>query len=85
MKQLGKFKDTIGNITAIPLNTEKLKILQFGNITLMDSAAFIPHSLEKMTETLKNRSIAFPFYNNGIKLRVKWICCCERECTPTSM
>ena len=60
VKQLGKFKDTIGNITAIPLNTEKLKILQFGNITLMDSAAFIPHSLEKMTETLKKSQHSFP-------------------------
>ena len=60
VKELGKFKKQIWNIDAIPLNTQKFKKLQINNIILLDSAAFLPDSLEKLVTTLAISDHKFP-------------------------
>lgn len=45
-------KDKIYQISAIPLNTQRLKMLQINRLLFIDSQAFLPASLEKNVETL---------------------------------
>ena len=61
VKELGKFSHRMTNLGAIPLNTQKFKILRFNNIIMLDSIAFLPDSLEKLVGTLTASNHAFPF------------------------
>ena len=54
------------NLRAIPLNTQKFKCLSFNCFQLLDSTAFLPDSLEKLTETMVLSKHHFPI------LRQKW-------------
>jgi len=40
------------NMSAIPLNTQKFKMIKLNNITMLDSMSFLNASLEKLVETL---------------------------------
>ena len=40
-------------LEAIPLNTEKFKMLRVGNITLLDSLSFLQDSLDRLVENLR--------------------------------
>ena len=51
------FKD---QMDAIPLNSEKFKMLRLGNLTLLDSTAFLPASLDKLVENLVVSGHDFP-------------------------
>lgn len=56
-----KGKRVLKHLSAIPLNTEKFKTLEINNILLMDSAAFLPDSLDRLTQTLVQSNHTFPF------------------------
>ena len=60
IRELPKFPELHKKIKAIPLNTEKVKSLNIGKILLLDSAAFLPASLEKLVDTLKESQHDFP-------------------------
>ena len=45
---------------AIPLNSEKFKMLKLGTLTLLDSMAFLPASLDKLVENLVASGHRFP-------------------------
>ena len=60
MKALAEYEEEIA-LTAIPLNTEKFKMLRIENCVLLDSLAFLGASLEKLVETLKMSKHDFPF------------------------
>ena len=47
-------------IDAIPLNSEKFKMLKLGSVTLLDSTAFLPASLDKLVENLVVSNHKFP-------------------------
>ena len=54
-------------ITAIPLNTEKFKMLKLGNCVLLDSMAFLGASLENLVNTLKCSNHDFPILAQWMK------------------
>ena len=67
-RKLGKYveiggvrKRVIKSLSAIPLTTEKFKIIQLNSITMMDSAAFLPDSLDKLVQTLVASNHDFPY------------------------
>ncbi|MCG8672517.1 MAG: DNA polymerase, partial [Pseudomonadales bacterium] len=60
LKHLSKFKHKIDNIYAIPLNTQKFKMLAINRIVFLDSLAFLQDSLEKVTDTLVASNHNFP-------------------------
>ena len=53
-------------ISAIPLNTEKFKMLRIENCVLLDSLAFLGASLEKLVATLKASHHSFPILQQWI-------------------
>lgn len=59
-KNLGKCQDDIWKVEAIPLNTQKFKMLRINNIIFLDSFAFLSASLEKLVETLVVSNHNFP-------------------------
>lgn len=61
-----KRKRGIARLSAIPLNTEKFKVIQINSITLMDSAAFLPDSLDKLVQILVTSNHDFPY------MKKKW-------------
>ena len=60
IQALAKYEGDI-RISAIPLNTEKFKMIKINNLTLLDSFAFLGDSLEKLVDTLKVSHHKFPF------------------------
>lgn len=75
MRALAKLKQSNGELhlkgqkitlDAIPLNTQKFKILKINNITLMDSMSFLNDSLEKLVDNLKAS-------NHGFDLTRGWV------------
>lgn len=60
LTELGKKREKLERLEAIPLNTQKFKCLRVNNILYLDSLAFCPDSLEKLTETLRESDHAFP-------------------------
>lgn len=55
-------------LDAIPLNSEKFKMLKLGSsITLLDSAAFLPASLDKLVENLVVSDHSFPITEQWIR------------------
>ena len=68
IKALPKIRsDRITSISAIPLNTQKFKCLEINSrILFLDSLAFLPDSLEKLTETLVASNHSFSL------LRERW-------------
>ena len=67
VREMGKFKDRIFNLAAIPLNTQKFKMLNINHLVLLDSQAFLPGSLEKLTQTLVASRHGFPLLKQWMK------------------
>jgi len=65
MTELGKTATKL-NITAIPLNKEKFKMLKLDNCVLMDSMSFLNASLEKLVDTLKVSNHTFPLISQWL-------------------
>jgi hypothetical protein len=68
LKELGKFEKELGagkHVRSIPLNTEKFKMLQLSRVTMLDSAAFLPDSLDNLVTNLRvgreSSGAAWPF------------------------
>ena len=53
-------------LSAIPLNTEKFKMLRVENCVLLDSMAFLNASLEKLVNTLQVSDHKFPFISRWL-------------------
>ncbi len=53
-------------LSAIPLNTERFKMLRVGNIVMLDSLAFLPASLDKLVENLKLSDHDFPLLDQWL-------------------
>jgi len=53
-------KERVKNINAIPLNTEKVKTMSFNKVILLDSAAFLSESLEKLVNVLNVSEHRYP-------------------------
>ena len=53
-------QDQIRDTFAIPLNTQKFKMLKFNRLVFLDSTAFLPDSLSKLVDTLKASNHTFP-------------------------
>ncbi len=67
VRHLGKFNSRIRELKAIPLNTEKFKSIQINNIHMLDSAAFLSDSLERLVKTLTVSSHTFPILRQWMK------------------
>ena len=53
LQAMGELEDEkLKQIFAVPLNTQKFKMMKFERLVLLDSAAFLPESLAQLTETL---------------------------------
>lgn len=48
------------SLDAIPLNSEKFKMLKLGSVVMLDSTAFLPASLDKLVENLVVSGHTFP-------------------------
>lgn len=67
IKTVGKRRDLVSSISAIPLNTQKFKCLTINkNIRFLDSLAFLPDSLAKLADTLKASGCAFDMLNDMV-------------------
>ena len=66
MKAVSKCRHSIKNISAIPLNTQKFKMIQINNTVMLDSLAFLPDSLEKLVDTLVASQHKFPLVKQRI-------------------
>ena len=64
-------------LDGIPLNTEKFKMLKIGNITFLDSAAFLSASLDQLVKNLKVSDHSFPIVSDW--LRKEHPLCFEEE------
>ena len=60
MKALADSPYYRNEMEAIPLNAEKFKMLKLGTLTLLDSMAFLPASLDKLVENLHVSGHTFP-------------------------
>lgn len=61
LKAMAKHRDcSKWNIKAIPINTEKFKVIRFNNLVIMDSLSFLNDSLDKLTATLVKSDHDFP-------------------------
>ena len=54
------------DVQAIPLNTEKFKMIKFQNMVLLDSLAFLGASLDKLVETLVASDHTFPIMRQWV-------------------
>jgi len=68
MKALGDTAHEM-RLTAIPLNTEKFKMLKLNNCVLMDSMSFLNGSLDKLVNTLKVSNHSFPIIKQWIPIK----------------
>ncbi len=59
--------DTEFQLSAIPLNMEKFKMLRVENCILMDSMAFLGASLDKLVNTLQLSNHSFPYISKWFK------------------
>jgi len=64
IKELEKFPDLQKKVSAIPLNTQKVKTLKIGSIVLLDSTAFLSDSLERLVNTLVVSKHKFPLMHD---------------------
>ena len=65
IREIGKRKDIISSVSAIPLNTQKFKCLTVNNkIRFLDSLAFLPDSLAKLTNNLRCSGCNFTLLND---------------------
>ena len=53
-------------LEAIPLNTEKFKMLRISKCTILDSMAFLSAPLDKLVNTLKQSEHTFPIMNQWL-------------------
>lgn len=60
MRALPQVKDRVRRINAIPLNTQKFKCLNINRFKMLDSASFLPDSLERLVNTLVTSQHDFP-------------------------
>ena len=58
---------SIHSLNAIPLNTQRFKVLQINQCTLLDSLAFLNDSLEKLVSTLVASNHQFPILRQWVK------------------
>jgi len=70
MQAVSQLKEEI-EISAIPLNTQKFKVLYINNLILLDSTAFLGASLSSLVDTLCASNHAFNILQQWNKLRVK--------------
>ena len=64
VKAIGKRRDLVRSVSAIPLNTQKFKCMTLNNrIRLLDSYAFLPDSLSRLTDNLRASNCSFNFLN----------------------
>lgn len=73
IRALNQFNDRIEKPAAIPLNTQKFKMLRFNRIQMLDSAAFLGDSLDRLVGTLVASNHSFPI------LSTRWAKKSERE------
>ena len=66
MKAIAQHKDSL-NLTAIPLNTEKFKMIKINNMVLLDSLAFLNASLDKLVENLTLSNHTFPILHQWMQ------------------
>ena len=59
MNAIAQYKGKL-KLAAIPLNTEKFKMLRVNNCVMLDSMAFLNASLEKLVDTLTASNYTFP-------------------------
>ena len=62
-----EIRDKTTKLSAIPLNTQKFKCLNMNVFNFLDSTAFLPDSLEKLTETLVRSHHSFPLLRQKVK------------------
>ena len=53
-------------LQAVPLNTQRFKILKINNVTLMDSMSFLNDGLDKLVDNLKQSNHPFPLTRQWI-------------------
>jgi hypothetical protein len=60
----------IERISAIPLNSQRFKCIFINRMTLMDSTAFLPSSLDELARTLRVSDHEFGILRQWPKLRL---------------
>jgi len=70
MQAVSQLKEEI-EISAIPLNTQKFKVLYINNLVLLDSAAFLGASLSSLVDTLCVSDHDFNIIRQWNKLRIE--------------
>lgn len=78
VKELGKFSEDIHYMKAIPINTEKFKMIRINNIVMADSTAFLSDSLDKLVKTLSASNHKFPILSQW-KNKQNEICLLTRK------
>lgn len=73
VRALNQLRGRVMKLAAIPLNTQKFKMLSFNRIVMLDSAAFLGDSLDNLVNTLVSSDHTFPI------LATKWSDKSERE------
>lgn len=73
MRAFPAVRERVRHINAIPLNTQKFKCLQFNRLKMLDSASFLPDSLERLVNTLVASEHDFPL------LQKIWPRKCDRD------
>jgi hypothetical protein len=68
MKELSKIKDDTVDIQAIPLTTQRFKVLYLNRMVLMDSTSFLPFSLDVLSDTLRKSNHTFPLVKQWNRL-----------------
>ena len=69
MKALADSPYYRNEMEAIPLNAEKFKMLKLGSLTLLDSMAFLPASLDKLVENLHVSEHTFPIVEQWLSAK----------------
>jgi hypothetical protein len=68
MRELSSVRADIDDLQAIPLNTQKFKVIYLNSMVLMDSMAFLPFSLDALTDTLRKSRHDFPLLRQWSRL-----------------
>ena len=67
MRAIAERDEGMKEIKAIPLNTEKFKMVKIGRCVLMDSMAFLGASLDNLVKTLKASNHSFPILKQWMR------------------
>ena len=71
VRKMGEVKDRIKKMTAIPTNTQKFKTININRIHMLDSAAFLPDSLDRLVNTLVKSDHSFPLLKSAWREKKK--------------